>query len=155
MHWKEAAGVLAVLVVLVGTPWSLRLWQTKLLPHRYPPNTKIITLTAVANGGIWTQDEVVGVNYWRTQPRRTEQIPLAQGDHVVLRLRSADVLHSFAIPLLHLGPVEVPAGHTVELEFNADRAGPLLFLCWQVCSPEHAKLQGHFVVKASENSEAW
>jgi len=63
---------------------------------------------------------------------RAEEIPLNQGDHVVLRLRSADVLHSFAIPILRRGPVEVPAGHTVELEFDADRAGSLMFLCWRL-----------------------
>ena len=126
-----------------------------MLPHRYPPGTKVITLTAVANGGIWTQEEIVGSSYWWKKPARAEEIPLNQGDHVVLRLRSVDVLHSFGIPLLRLGPVDVPAGHTVEVEFNAERAGVLTFLCWQVCSPEHPKLRGRFVVKAGKSEEAW
>ncbi len=155
MTWREAAGVLAVLVVLVGLPLLLWYWQAVALAHRYPRDTKVITLTAIANGGIWTQEEIVGVNYWRREPKRAEEIPLNQGDHVVLRLRSVDVLHSFAIPILHLGPVEVPAGHTVELEFTADRAGVLTFLCWQVCSPEHSKLRGRFLVKASKAEETW
>lgn len=153
--WKEAAGVLAVLAVLAGLPLLLWYWRAVALAHRYPPDTKVITLTAVANGGIWTEDEVVGLNYWRRQPKRVEDIPLDQGDHVALRLRSVDVLHSFAIPLLHLGPVDVPAGHTVELEFTADRAGVLTFLCWQVCSPDHPKLRGRFVVKGSKEEETW
>lgn len=153
--WQEAAGILAVLVVLVGLPLLLWHWQVSMLPHRYPPNTKIITLTAVAKGGIWTQEQVVGANYWWRTPTRAEEIPLNQGDHVVLRLRSADVLHSFAIPILRRGPVEVPAGHTVELEFDADRAGSLTFLCWQVCSPEHGNLRGHFMAKASGAVESW
>ena len=71
---------------------------------------------------------------------------------MALRLRSADVLHTFAIPLLRLGPVDVPAGHTVELEFDADRAGTLTFLCWQVCSPEHGHLRGRFLVAAGEEA---
>ena len=50
------------------------------------------------------------------------EIEVNQGEHIVLRLHSADVLHSFAIPVLRLGPVNEPAGHTVELEeFDADR----------------------------------
>jgi heme/copper-type cytochrome/quinol oxidase subunit 2 len=81
------------------------------------------------------------------------KIEVNQGDHIVLRLHSADVLHSFAIPVLRLGPVDVPAGHTVELEFDADRTGVLTFLCWQMCSPEHPKLRGHFLVKGSESEE--
>ncbi len=155
MTGKEAAGVLAVLLVLVGLPLLLWYWRAVALAHRYPPDTRVITLTAIANGGIWTQEEIVGSNYWRKNPKRVEEMPLNQGDHVVLRLRSVDVLHSFAIPLLHLGPVDVPAGHTVELEFTADRAGVLTFLCWQVCSPDHSKLRGRFVVKGSKAEETW
>lgn len=153
MGWKEATGVLAILLVLVGLPLLLWYWREIALMHRYPAGTKVITLTAVANGGIWTQEEVVGLNYWRKKPTRVHEIPLNQGEHVVLRLRSADVLHSFAIPLLRLGPVDVPAGHTVELEFDAQRTGVLTFLCWQVCSPEHSNLRGRFIVKTGEAGE--
>ena len=153
--WKEAAGVLAVLLVLLGLPLVLWYWHSVAIAHRYPPGTKVFTLTAVADGGIWTQDEVVGYNYWREKPTRVDEIQLNKGDHVIVRLRSADLLHTFAIPLLRLGPVDVPAGHTVEVEFNADRAGTLTFLCWQVCSPEHSKLHGRFVVKGSTKEESW
>lgn len=151
MTWKEAGGVLAVVAVLAGVPLLLWHWRAATLPHHYPPNSKIITLTAVAEGGIWTREEVMGANYWRRAPARVEEIPLNQGDHVVLRLRSADVLHSFAVPILKLGPVEVPAGHTVALEFDAQRSGSLMFLCWQVCSPAHGNLRARFMVKSSES----
>ena len=155
MTWKETAGVVAVLLVLVGLPLLLWHWRTGVLSHRYPPGTKVITLTAVADGGIWTREEIVGSNYWWKKPARVEEISLNQGDHVVLRLRSVDVLHSFGIPLLRLGPVDVPAGHTVRLEFTAERAGVLTFLCWQVCSPDHPNLRGRFVVKAGKPEETW
>lgn len=150
---KEVAGVLAVLLVLVGLPLLLWYWRAVVPAHRYPPGTKLFTLTAIADGGIWTQEEIVGYNYWRGTPARVEEIPLNQGDHVVLRLHSVDVLHSFAIPILRLGPVDVPAGHTVELEFDAERTGVLTFLCWQVCSPEHPRLRGRFLVEAGEGKE--
>lgn len=155
MKCKEAAGVLAVLIVLLGLPPVLWYWRNVVVPGWYPPGTKVITLTAVAKGGIWTQEQVVGYNYWRRTPTRTQEIFLNQGDHVVLRLRSADLLHSFAIPILRIGPVDVPAGHTVELQFDANRPGVLTFLCWQVCSPDHPNLRGRFVVKAAEPEEAW
>lgn len=155
MRRTEAAGVVAVIVVLVGLPLLLWWWRAVALPHRYPAGSTIIALTAVADGGVWTRDEVIGLNYWRTAPTRTGDIPLTQGNHVVLRLRSADLLHSFAIPILRLGPVEVPAGHTVELQFDANRAGVLTFLCWQVCSPEHGSLRGRFLVKAADGDAAW
>jgi heme/copper-type cytochrome/quinol oxidase subunit 2 len=154
-NWKEALGIFAVVMMLVALPLGLWYWRTGVVPHRYPPGTKIIALTAIANGGIWTQEEIVGYNYWWRKPSRTEGIPLNKGDHVVVLLHSVDVLHSFAIPLLHVGPVEVPAGHTVEVAFDANRPGELLFLCWQVCSPEHSKLQGNFLVKSSGKEDSW
>jgi len=153
--WKEAAGVLLVLLTLIGLPASLWCWRHLSLPHRYPPATKLITLTATADGGIWTQDPIVGYNYWWRRPNRTEQVILNQGEHVVVRVRSADLLHSFAIPILRIGPLDVPAGHTLEVEFDAKRPGVLTFLCWQVCSPEHGRLHGRFVVKGDATEEGW
>jgi heme/copper-type cytochrome/quinol oxidase subunit 2 len=156
MNLKEAFGTLAVVGILAGLPLTLWWWRAVKLPHSYPPGTKVITLTATANGGIWTQENLVGYNYWWHKPARTGEIPLNQGDHVVVRVRSSDLLHSFAIPLLHIGPVDVPAGHTVEVPFEATRPGVLTFLCWQVCSMQHDKLRGRFVVKSSGAApEGW
>jgi heme/copper-type cytochrome/quinol oxidase subunit 2 len=155
MKLKEAAGVLTVLAILVGLPISLWYWRAVAMPHRYPPGTKIITLTATAEGGIWTQDRIVGYNYWWRTPVRTEQIELNQGDHVVVRVVSSDVLHSFSIPILHVGPVDVQAGHTVEVSFVASRSGALTFLCWQMCSPDHGNLHGRFMVKAKGDEAGW
>ncbi len=158
INWQEIAGVASVILVLVGLPLSLWYWQAVIMPHHYPPGTKVITLTAVAKGGIWTEDSVVGHNYWRKAPARVEEIPLNQRDHVVIRVRSADVLHSFAIPLLHVGPVDVPGGHTVDVAFDANRAGALTFLCWTVCSPQHEGLRGTFQVKSNDKAggnESW
>ena len=152
---KEATAILAVVLVLVGLPLLLWYWRSVALPHRYAAGSKIMTLTAIADGGVWTQEEVIGLNYWWKKASRTSEIPLRQGDHVVVRLHSVDVLHSFAIPILRLGPVDVPAGHTVEVTFEANRAGVLTFLCWQVCSPDHPSLQGRFLVEGSGTDTTW
>jgi heme/copper-type cytochrome/quinol oxidase subunit 2 len=159
MLWKEIAAVALVVLVIVGLPLLLWYWQAVVSLRSYPPGTKVIDLTAVAKGGIWTQDKVVGYNYWWKTPTRTPDLQLNQGDHVVMRLHSADLLHSFSIPLLRIAPVDIPAGHTVEVQFDADRPGELTFLCWQVCSPDHPSLHGRFLVKgngkAENENEGW
>ena len=152
VDWREVVGTAVVLAILAGLPLTLWAWRERTLYH-HPAGTKVIQLTAVADRGIWTEDEVAGWNYWWRTPKRVESLPLQQGDHVLLRLRSADVLHSFAIPIMHLGPVEIPSGHTVQVEFQADRAGTLTFFCWQLCSPDHQQLHGQFVVKGSTNDQ--
>jgi heme/copper-type cytochrome/quinol oxidase subunit 2 len=143
----EAAAVLAVLLVLGGLPLLLWYWNTVFVPGQYPPGSKIIHLTAVAKGGVWTQDPVVGYAYWWKKPARTSEIRLTKGDHVVLFLHSPDVQHSFSIPDLQLGPVAIPAGHTVEVQFDADRVGELHFMCTQVCGRDHSHLEGRFIVR--------
>ncbi len=150
--WKETVGAATVVAILLGLPLILWAWRDRTL-HHHPAGTKVIQLTAIADHGVWTEDEVVGWNYWWKKPTRVNSIQLQQGDYVVLRLRSADVLHSFAIPIAHLGPIEIPAGHTVQMEFRADRAGTLTFLCWQLCGPDHQMLQGQFVVRGNANQE--
>lgn len=155
MKWKERACIAAVVLVLVGLPILLWYWRSVFLPGEFRPGTRFITLTATADGGIWTRDSIVGYNYWWRKAVRTEEIDLNQGDHVVVRVRSADVLHSFAIPILHIGPVDVPAGHTVTVQFDANRPGILTFLCWQVCSSDHGKLRGRFLVKPSAAEAGW
>ena len=159
MFWKEAGAVAVVVLMLVGLPLLLWYWQAVVSLRHYPPGTKVVDLTAIAQGGIWTQDKVVGYNYWWKTPTRAPDLLLNQGDHVVLRLHSPDVLHSFSIPLLHSEPVDMPAGHTVELKFDAARPGELTFLCYQVCGMGHKNLQGRFLVKgngpAENNSDGW
>ena len=61
---KEATAILAVVLVLVGLPLLLWYWRAVALPNRYAAGSKIVTLTAIADGGVWTQEGVIGLNYW-------------------------------------------------------------------------------------------
>ncbi len=72
MRWKEAAGIAIVALLLAGLPLLLEYWRVVGVAHRYPRGTKVITLTAVAKGGIWTEEEVVGYNYWWRTPSRVQ-----------------------------------------------------------------------------------
>lgn len=141
----EKFAVFVTLLILVGVPLSLVGYKKVYLAHKFS-GARIITLTALATDGVWTEESVSGVNYWRKHFPATPEIQVKQGEEVVLRLASADVLHSFAIPLLHIGPIDVPAGEVRELEFKAEQPGTLVFLCWQVCSPVHEKLRGKITV---------
>ena len=149
----EIAGVAGVLAVILALPLLLWYWNSVAMPARFPESTRIIQLTAIADGGIWTTESIAGHNYWWRVPERVDSIEINEGEHIVLRLHSVDVLHSFAIPVLRIGPVDVPAGHTVDLEFDATRTGRLTFLCWQMCSLDHPKLKGYFMVQGEESDE--
>ncbi len=145
MKRMEKFAILVTVVIMVSVPAALFSFQSLYLPHKFGA-ARVITLTALASDGVWTEDSVTGVNYWRRHFPPAAEIHVRQGEKVALRLASADVLHSFAIPALNIGPIDVPAGEVREVQFTAQDPDTLLFLCWQVCSPLHGKLQGKIVV---------
>lgn len=145
MKTNEKIAVLVTMIILIGVPAALVGYQRIYLPHELG-GARIIELTALASDGVWTEDSVSGINYWRGHFPAAPEIRVRQGQRVVLRLTSADVLHSFAIPALNIGPIDVPAGEVREVQFTPTEPDTLLFLCWQVCSPLHGKLQGRIVV---------
>lgn len=145
--------VLVTLLTFVALPLALFAYKQIYLPHKFE-GARIITLTALATDGVWTQELVAGENYWRKRFSPTPEIHVKQGETVVLRLASADVLHSFAIPLLNIGPIDVPAGEVREVKFTAEQPGTLIFLCWQVCSPVHERLRGKIVVLSPDGQSA-
>lgn len=141
----ERLAAVVTMFALLGLPAALLAYKQIYLHHKFA-GARVVTLTAVASDGVWTEEPVVGVTYWRRHFSAVPEIHVKEGDRLVLRLASADVLHTFAIPALKIGPIDVPAGEVREVTFTAGRPDTLLFLCWQVCSPLHGKLQGRIVV---------
>lgn len=142
---SERLPLVVTILTLIGLPLGLFAYERVCLPLRHP-GARVIHLTAVAADGVWTREHVTGINYWRKRFSSSPEIHVQQGEKVLLRLASADVLHSFAIPALNIGPFEVPAGEVRQVEFTADKPGRMVFLCWQVCSPVHEKLRGMIVI---------
>lgn len=146
---NERIPIVLTLLVLATVPLALWAYQRIYLP-RQSAGAHIITLTALASDGVWTQEPVAGFNYWWKHFLPTPEIHVRQGESVMLRVASADVLHSFAIPSLNIGPLDIPAGEVREIRFSAEKPEKLVFLCWQVCSPVHEKLRGIIVVSGPD-----
>ncbi len=167
----ELVAATLVLVVLAGVPVWIIFTESIFASVSGVENPRVMTLTAVAKGGIWTEDEVVGHSYWRRQPKPTERLVLRLGETFVIRFKSADVNHSFAIPNLNVGPVSIEPGHVSELWFvPVERAedgwnvhvvteghvsdvrfmpmqpGEYLTQCSAWCGSCHEEMRGTFVV---------
>ncbi len=145
----ERIALALTLLVLAGLPLVLIGYERIYVP-RHVAGARVITLTALASDGVWTAEPVNGSNYWRRHFSAVDEIHVRQGENMVLRLTSADVLHSFAIPALNIGPIDVPAGEVREVRFTATGNDPLVFLCWQVCSAAHSKLRGTIVIVGAD-----
>jgi cytochrome c oxidase subunit II len=104
--------------------------------------------------------EVTGHQWW-WEVRYVEQdivtaneIHLPAGQPVRLRLRSADVIHSFWVPNLH-GKMDVFPDHDTELVLRADRPGVLRGQCAEFCGIQHTWMTFSVVVLTPDAFDAW
>lgn len=65
----EIAAAISVLLILGGVPVWVLMAESDAAAVRGAANAHVITLTAVADGGIWTEEDVVGHSYWRHRLR--------------------------------------------------------------------------------------
>ena len=73
-------------------------------------------------------------------------IPVAQGERIRLRLRSADRDHRFAIKGFRVKALIPKTGEAVTVDFVADRAGTFEFTCAEYCGTGHSGMKGRLVV---------
>lgn len=142
---QELLAVAVTVTVLVGMPFAV----FRNGPWTSDGHNRIIHLTGVMKGGVWTDERVNGLNYWwKSFP--PAEITIDQGEEVLLRLSSSDVTHSFYVPELGLGPITVKPGHTEEVLFRAEREGRFVYHCITVCGECHYFMKGAVVVLSTD-----
>lgn len=108
--------------------------------------------------------DVVGEQWWwrvaylddRGEPDfvTANEIRMPVGAPVELRLRSADVLHSFWVPPL-AGKLDMIPGRTNRLVLVAGREGSWRGQCAEYCGGAHAKMALHVIALPSAAFERW
>jgi len=143
---REKLATLSVFLVFIIVPGFI-VW------HRYndasvekrEPGTKVFEITGFAENGVWTLNEVNGLNYWWKQ-FEPMTIHVNVGDQVVLKLQSADIFHQFYVPALDIGPIDVKAGHPVKVELKAVKAGVYQYFCTSLCGGCHFYMTGWIII---------
>lgn len=115
---------------------------------------------ASASSDNTTVIEVIGHQWWWEVRYPDQEITTANeihipvGEPVVIRLRTADVIHSFWVPELH-GKMDLVPGQDNQIILQADTAGIYRGICAEFCGRQHAKMQ--FLVIAEDRGEfaAW
>ena len=82
------------------------------------------------------------------------EIRIPAGKPVELRLRSADVIHSFWVPAL-AGKVDMIPGRTNVLHVTANREGVFRGQCAEFCGGPHALMALHVVAQSEAGYQAW
>jgi cytochrome c oxidase subunit 2 len=82
------------------------------------------------------------------------EIHIPVGREIELRLRSADVLHSFWVPAL-AGKLDLIPGKDNRLRLSADRAGTFRGQCAEYCGGPHAQMALFVVAEDPALFETW
>ena len=142
---KEKIAVIIVLITVAAVPLLIFGYRFLDRTVKYPPDTRVFQLTAVAGNGAYTLEEVNGLSYWwkRYAPMT---LMLEVGDHVVFEIKSADVTHQFYVPGLEIEPVEIRPEKNVVVEFTAREPGIFQYFCMTMCGQCHVYMTGWIVI---------
>jgi heme/copper-type cytochrome/quinol oxidase subunit 2 len=141
-----------LIIVITGVPLGIWAYDRQVWQKKVPRGAKEFTLTGHAQRG-WLRGEVRAydaVSLWKEKgPIERPVIEVSQGDLVVLKLRSSDVIHGFSLKDFGVFITDgIQPGKTTIVSFRADKAGTFTFSCNAICGDNHENMQGTLVVKA-------
>jgi plastocyanin len=145
----EIIGLILLIVILIGVPYlvvSNSPWNNT------RENSRIVFLTAVAKDGVWTNEIVTNSNYWNRKFQKAN-LSFQKNEKVLFRLTSMDVTHTFYVPELNIGPIEVKPGKLYEITHVFSKTGKFVYYCTTVCGNCHFYMQGNIYVNSDNSQE--
>lgn len=117
-----------------------------------PPSPPALTLTVTGYDWWWK------VEYEDSDPSRrfvtANEIHIPVGQPVLVKLKSADVIHAFWLPVL-AGKTQMIPGLTNRQWLQADVEGVYLGQCTQFCGVQHAHMGLEVVAQNTAEFEKW
>jgi cytochrome c oxidase subunit II len=105
--------------------------------------------------------EVAGHKFWWeiTYPEHgvvtANELHIPVGEPVEIRVTSADVIHSFWVPKLSPGKVDMVPGRTNVIWMSADEPGEYRGQCTEFCGVQHALMSMLVVASEPDEFDAW
>jgi cytochrome c oxidase subunit II len=144
MAWIIYGGVvMPVIVLAVVYVFTLRSFDF----IRQVPNPPVV-IEAV--GHMWWWE----FRYPEQDFITANEMHIPVGQHVEVRLTSADVIHSFWVPELH-GKLDMIPGQVQTLQIIADEPGIYRGICGEFCGLQHARMHFMVIAQPEEEYEEW
>jgi cytochrome c oxidase subunit 2 len=142
----------AIIVVIIAVPTVQAVFATQ---RPAAPDALVVHVTG---NQYWWKFEYPG-----TEIVTANEVHLPVGRPIALRLHSADVIHSFWVPMLggkrDVNPLRTrPEGEDLKynwLTFTIDEPGVYMGQCAEFCGESHSLMGMRVVAHAPEDFEAW
>ncbi len=141
-----------LIAIVVGLPYGIWTYDRQVWQNKIEAGAKEFTLTGHTQKG-WLLGEVQAFEVVSLRqahrPVVKPVIEVRQGDRVVLKLKSSDVVHGFSLKDAGIIITDgIQPGKVVLVSFIADKVGTFTFSCNAICGDNHENMQGTLVVKA-------
>ena len=133
----------AIILIFIGVPTMITLWRIDRPPERSEVRVEVV-------GHQWWWE----FNYPDLGITTANELHVPVGKTVDLRLRSADVIHSFWFPRV-AGKRDLVPGRVNQLWFTPDSVGVYPGQCAEFCGTSHALMAMRLHVEAEEDFERW
>ena len=143
--WMIGGGVAFPLIV-IAVVFAATVHAMRDLPTTAPPGALVIDVV----GHQWWWE----VHYPEEEITTANEIHVPVGRDVALRLRSADVIHSFWVPELG-GKLDMLPDKTNTLVLRADEPGEHVNRCAEYCGLQHTLMGMVVVAEPPEQFDAW
>ncbi len=133
----------AIILIFIGVPTMITLWRIDRPPERAEVRVEVV-------GHQWWWE----FNYPDLGITTANELHVPVGKTVDLRLRSADVIHSFWFPRV-AGKRDLVPGRVNQLWFTPDSVGVYPGQCAEFCGTSHALMAMRLHVESEEDFERW
>jgi cytochrome c oxidase subunit 2 len=153
-HARTVFGATAATVVIVFVLLVIDIWGGRGMnsPTAEAATHSAVTIDVVGHQWWWE------VQYVDQNPSQTvigaNEIHIPVGRPVIIRARSADVIHSFWVPSLH-GKRDLIPGYQTAFWIQADREGVFRGQCAEFCGHQHARMALVVVAEREPAFDAW
>jgi cytochrome c oxidase subunit II len=148
VRWIFIGLVLTVIALVGSVTWTM----VTMAAINAPPAEPRVTIEVTGHQW-WWQARYVSDDPSR-QIETANEIHIPVGEPVRLRLRSADVIHTFWVPTLS-GKTDLIPGQTNVTWLQADQAGAYRGQCNEYCGEQHAHMALGLIADPPEQFEAW
>ena len=148
LNWIWIGLALTLIALVVSLVWTVAVMAAV----GSPPGKPALTLEITGHQWWWE------ARYLSADPGQTfvtaNEIHIPVGRPVLVRLKGADVIHSFWIPAL-AGKTDTIPGRTNLTWLQADRAGTYRGQCTEYCGLQHAHMAAFVIADPPDVFEAW
>ena len=132
-------------------PFALTLiffaWGARLFSEQNNPPADALQITAIGRQWMWKFQHPGGQS-------EINDLHVPEGQPVVIRMISQDVIHALYIPALRIQMDTIPDRYT-QLWFNANKTGTYHLFCSEYCGTDHSEMGGTLTIMKPSDYQKW